>query len=62
MILLLVMTPHQPENQTKRLGFLGGFALLTGLGLGPIMDAVMIIDPRYSVLTVIKLLNKSSFL
>lgn len=45
MILLLVMTPHQPENQMKRLCFLGGFAFLTGLGLGPIMDTVMFIDP-----------------
>jgi len=45
MLLLLVSTPHQPGNEKKRLGFMAGFAFLTGIGLGPIMDMVLMIDP-----------------
>lgn len=45
LILALHMTPHQPENVNKRFGYLMGFAFLSGLGLGPLMDMVIRIDP-----------------
>ncbi|WP_395239315.1 Bax inhibitor-1 family protein, partial [Salmonella sp. s54412] len=44
MIVLLFFTPHNGKNQNKRVGYLMGFAFFTGLGLGPLMDAVTDID------------------
>ena len=46
LLILLGMTPHSPANQTKRLWYLTGFAFLSGIGLGPLMDLVIRIDPR----------------
>jgi len=45
LIVMLGMTPHTRENETKRLGFLVSFAGLTGLGLGPLLDVAIQIDP-----------------
>ncbi|XP_015749781.1 PREDICTED: probable Bax inhibitor 1 [Acropora digitifera] len=39
------MTPFDGKNQSKRMGFLLGFAFCTGLGLGPLMDVVVQVDP-----------------
>jgi len=44
-ILALALTSNEPKNQPKRLGYLVGFALCTGLSLGPLLDHVIAIDP-----------------
>lgn len=44
-ILALGLTSNEPKNQMKRLGYLVGFALCTGLGLGPLLEHVIRIDP-----------------
>jgi FtsH-binding integral membrane protein len=44
LLFALYMTPHQPENQGKRMAYLIGFAFLTGIGLGPVMEVVTMID------------------
>eukprot|EP00795_Rhopilema_esculentum_P013668 gene13668-4571_t len=44
LMLALAFTSNEPKNQMKRMGYLGGFAFCTGLGLGPLMDAVIEID------------------
>ena len=53
LLILLGMTPHNPANQTKRLCYLTGFAFLSGIGLGPLMDLVIRIDPRLANYNVI---------
>lgn len=45
LLVLLAFTPSNGKNQKLRLGYLSGFAFFTGLGLGPLMDAVIQIDP-----------------
>mmetsp|Transcript_79235 Transcript_79235/g.124972 ORF Transcript_79235/g.124972 Transcript_79235/m.124972 type:complete len:239 (-) Transcript_79235:395-1111(-) len=45
LLIALAMTPRDGKNQSKRMGFLMGFAFCTGLGLGPLMDLVIQIDP-----------------
>lgn len=49
MMFWLAMTPHSPETEKKRLMILGGFAFLTGLGLGPTLDFVMAVNPSIIV-------------
>lgn len=44
-LIALSLTPYDGKNQTKRFGILMGFAFCTGLGLGPLMDVVIQIDP-----------------
>ncbi|XP_028402957.1 bax inhibitor 1-like [Dendronephthya gigantea] len=44
LLLLLLVTPYNGKNQTKRIGILMSFAFCTGLGLGPIMEGVTQID------------------
>nr|QMS47768.1 Bax inhibitor-1-like protein [Fimbriaphyllia ancora] len=44
-LIALRVTPHDGKNQLKRMGILMGFAFCTGLGLGPLMDFVIQIDP-----------------
>lgn len=44
LMLWLYMTPHTRENTTKRLAILAGFAFLTGMSLGPVMEMVTMID------------------
>ncbi|KAK2874527.1 hypothetical protein QQF64_003190 [Cirrhinus molitorella] len=41
----LAMTPHSPQTEKKRLAILSGFAFFTGLGLGPLMDYVISVNP-----------------
>lgn len=45
MMAWLVMTPHSPQTEKKRQGILAGFAFCTGVGLGPVMDYVITINP-----------------
>lgn len=44
-LIALSLTPYDGKNQTKRFGILMGFSFCTGLGLGPLMDVVIQIDP-----------------
>jgi len=44
-LLLLYATPDNGRNEKLRLGYLFGFAFLTGLSTGPLMDYVLKIDP-----------------
>ncbi|KAI2659504.1 putative Bax inhibitor 1 [Labeo rohita] len=41
----LAMTPHSAQTEKKRLAILAGFAFFTGLGLGPLMDYVISVNP-----------------
>lgn len=45
----LSMIPHSPQTEKKRLAILAGFAFLTGLGLGPLIDHVIAINPSIIV-------------
>jgi FtsH-binding integral membrane protein len=45
LLILLMATPHTKENESYRLGYLFGFAGLTGLGIGPLLDVVIDINP-----------------
>lgn len=43
---LLVTTPDDNgKGMTKRVGYLLGFSTLTGVGMGPLLEHVMIVDP-----------------
>ncbi|XP_050310770.1 bax inhibitor 1 isoform X2 [Anthonomus grandis grandis] len=43
---LLLSTPEDNgKGMTKRVGYLLGFSALTGVGMGPLLEAVMIVDP-----------------
>lgn len=44
-LLALIFTEHKSENVPKRMAYFCGFSLCTGLGLGPLLDAVIRIDP-----------------
>merc|ERR1711915_647898 len=41
----LFFTPDNGKNRTTRMSMLLGFAFLTGLGLGPLLDIAIMIDP-----------------
>lgn len=41
----LFFTPDNGKNRTVRLGMLLGFAFLTGLGLGPLLDLAIMMNP-----------------
>jgi len=45
LLLGLAFTPHTPENTPKRIGMLCGFGACTGFGLGPLLQAVIDINP-----------------
>lgn len=45
LIFALVSTPDNGKNRSLRLGYLLGFAFLTGLGMGPLLEAVISVDP-----------------
>lgn len=45
LLIWLASTHHSKENEMKRLGILSGFAFLTGLSLGPVMDFAIDVDP-----------------
>jgi len=46
LLLALGLTPHSNENVGKRMAMLLGFSFFTGLGLGPLMDMVIRINPE----------------
>ncbi|XP_013791533.1 probable Bax inhibitor 1 [Limulus polyphemus] len=45
-LILLMFTPHDGKNASKRLCYLVGFAFATGLGLGPLMESVIMVNPQ----------------
>lgn len=45
----LVATPDNGKNRNLRLGYLLGFAFCSGLGLGPLLEQVIMIDPSIVV-------------
>jgi FtsH-binding integral membrane protein len=45
LLIALGVTPDNGKNQKLRLGYLLGFAFLSGLGLGPLLEIVVSIDP-----------------
>ncbi|XP_065840494.1 probable Bax inhibitor 1 [Oscarella lobularis] len=44
-LMALMFTKNSKGNSMKRMGFLMGFAACTGLGLGPILDFAVAVDP-----------------
>lgn len=49
LLIALGVTPDNGKNQKLRLGYLLGFAFLSGLGLGPLLEIVVSIDPSIIV-------------
>lgn len=49
LLIALMTTPDNGKNQKLRLGYLQGFAFLSGLGLGPLLELVVSIDPSIVV-------------
>uniref|UniRef100_A0A8C9T4S2 Transmembrane BAX inhibitor motif-containing protein 6 n=1 Tax=Scleropages formosus TaxID=113540 RepID=A0A8C9T4S2_SCLFO len=49
MMLWLSMTPHNSETEKRRLAILAAFAFFTGVGLGPVLDFVITINPSIIV-------------
>ncbi|XP_053152560.1 bax inhibitor 1 [Hemicordylus capensis] len=45
LMIWLMATPHSQETEKKRLGMLAGFAFLTGVNLGPLLDMCIAINP-----------------
>lgn len=46
---LLLMTPDNGKNTMQRLSYLLAFAALTGLGLGPVLEMIIMINPSIIV-------------
>lgn len=46
---LLLCTPDNGKNTNLRLSYLLGFAGLTGIGLGPLLDMVIMVNPQIVV-------------
>lgn len=49
MFFLLTGTPDNGKNTNLRMGYLLGFAGLTGLGLGPLLEMVIMVNPQIIV-------------
>lgn len=49
LMLMLIATPDNGKNTNLRLGYLLGFGLTSGMGLGPLLDYVSIVDPSIIV-------------
>lgn len=49
LLFALISTPDNDKNQKLRLGYLLGFALLSGLGMGPLLETVVAVDPSIIV-------------
>lgn len=53
LVTALVATPDNGKNRKLRLGYLLGFAFFSGLGLGPLLEQVIRIDPSIIVTALI---------
>ncbi|XP_049956066.1 probable Bax inhibitor 1 [Schistocerca serialis cubense] len=49
LLMLLMGTPYNGKNMQLRLGYLLGFAFFSGHGMGPLLDAVIEVDPSIIV-------------
>lgn len=49
LILLLLSTPDTGKNRQLRLSYLLGFAFFSGMGMGPLLDMVVRVDPSIIV-------------
>ncbi|XP_014370250.2 bax inhibitor 1 [Papilio machaon] len=49
LMLMLIATPDNGKNTKLRLGYLLGFGLTSGIGLGPLMEYVSVVDPSIIV-------------
>ncbi|KAI8434929.1 hypothetical protein MSG28_003402 [Choristoneura fumiferana] len=49
LMLMLIATPDNGKNTKMRLGYLLGFGLTSGMGMGPLLDYVSIVDPAIIV-------------
>jgi len=49
LLLALTMTPDNGKNRSTRLAFLLGFSFCSGLGLGPLIEYAIIVDPSIIV-------------
>ncbi|KAL4655586.1 putative Bax inhibitor 1 [Arapaima gigas] len=49
MMIWLLLTPHNSQTEKKRLAILAGFAFFTGVGLGPVLDFVITVNPSIIV-------------
>uniref|UniRef100_A0A7N5P8X2 Bax inhibitor 1-like n=2 Tax=Amniota TaxID=32524 RepID=A0A7N5P8X2_AILME len=45
LMIWLMATPHSRETEEKRLAILAGFAFLTGVNLGPLLEMCIAINP-----------------
>ncbi|GLH11284.1 Bax inhibitor 1 [Gryllus bimaculatus] len=53
LVTALVATPDNGKNRKLRLGYLLGFAFFSGLGMGPLLEQVIMIDPSIIVTALI---------
>ncbi|KPJ06117.1 putative Bax inhibitor 1 [Papilio machaon] len=49
LMLMLIATPDNGKNTKLRLGYLLGFGLTSGIGLGPLLEYVSVVDPSIIV-------------
>lgn len=49
LLITLYCTPDNGKNMNMRLGYLLGFAFFTGMGMGPLLDFVIRVDPSIIV-------------
>ncbi|CAH2264038.1 bax inhibitor 1 [Pararge aegeria] len=49
LMLMLIATPDTGKNTKLRLGYLLGFGLTAGMGMGPLLEYVSIVDPAIIV-------------
>jgi len=53
LLLALVATPDNGKNRQMRVGFLLGFAFFSGLGMGPLLDLAVAVNPQIIVTALI---------
>ncbi|XP_068629536.1 probable Bax inhibitor 1 [Battus philenor] len=49
LMLMLIVTPDNGKNTQLRMGYLLGFGLTSGIGLGPLLEYVSVVDPSIIV-------------
>ncbi|XP_013146388.1 PREDICTED: probable Bax inhibitor 1 [Papilio polytes] len=49
LMLMLIATPDNGKNTKLRLGYLLGFGLTSGIGMGPLLEYVSVVDPSIIV-------------
>ncbi|XP_020297516.1 bax inhibitor 1 [Pseudomyrmex gracilis] len=53
LLIALMTTPNNDKNKKLRFGYLLGFTFLSGLGLGPLLELVISINPSIVITTLI---------